>query len=203
MDDGVRGERGVDKGWNISWGFWGGGLHLPLLLDMSVSMEHSEGLLGTNRGVDTSHNIVLGVIPRACVLVGLVLCANFEAPWIIHGRSCGGDQPVLLVLAEKILWGVIKPINGIHTWCTWRLGRSRGYGMAGMCRRPACANITNCKHDMHYGKDKRINMYLNASETLEKDSWKFVCPLPSRQLQLLESAVETLQCYYYSLPRSD
>jgi len=103
MDDGVRGERGVDKGRNISRGFWGGGLHLPLSLDVSVSMEHSEGLLGTNRGVDTSRNIVLGMIPRACVLVGLVLCANFEAPWIIHGRSCGGDQPVLLVLTEKIL----------------------------------------------------------------------------------------------------
>jgi len=87
MDDGVRGERGVDKGQNISQGFWGGGLHLPLSLDMSVLMEHSEGLLGTNRGVNMSHNIVLGVILRACVLVGLVLCANFEAPWIIHGWS--------------------------------------------------------------------------------------------------------------------
>jgi len=99
----VRGERGVDKGRNISQGFWGGGLHLPLSLDVLVLMEHSEGLLGTNRGVDTSRNIVLGMIPWVCVLVGLVLCTNFEAPWIIHGWSCGGDQPVLLVLAEKIL----------------------------------------------------------------------------------------------------
>ena len=65
---------------NISRGFWGGGLHLPLSLDVSVSMEHSEGLLGTNRGVDTSRNIVLGVILWACVLVGLVLCTNFKAP---------------------------------------------------------------------------------------------------------------------------
>jgi len=54
----VRGKRGVDKGRNISRGFWGGGLHLPLSLDVSVSMEHSEGLLGTNRGVNTSRNSV-------------------------------------------------------------------------------------------------------------------------------------------------
>ena len=102
MDDCVRSNRGDGNGQNICWGLWGGGLHLPLVLDVLVSMEHSEGLLGTNRDVSTSCDKVLGVTPQVSV-IGLMLHGNITAPWIIHSRSCGGDQPVLLALTNKTL----------------------------------------------------------------------------------------------------
>jgi len=70
----------VDNRQNISWGLWGGGVHPPLLLDVSVSMETSDGLFCMDKDVGTSCNLLLGPASRGCVPVG---------------GSAGGSQSVV------------------------------------------------------------------------------------------------------------
>ena len=95
MDDWVSSESGVDNWQNISWGLWGGGVHPPLLVDVSVSMETSDGLFCMDEGVGTSCNLLLGPASWGCVPVG---------------GSAGGSQ---LVVED---WSCCKNCSCSSSW---------------------------------------------------------------------------------------
>jgi len=45
-----------------------------------------------------------------------------------------------------------------------------------LCRRPACAPITSCKHEMNYKKYKTINTYLNPLSDLAEGLFGTLVP---------------------------